>query len=106
MGDGRVRRPCRRRSGRHWKTKAESQAFTLSNVPTAAVRPGEVQATLRVTGSIAALNSVYLLRRASWEAGPASTAAAMPALRAVAAWISISYCCLSRNPEPAWQPAI
>jgi len=47
--------------GRHWKTKAESRVFSASTTPGVAVRSGEVQATLRVSGAIAALNSVYLL---------------------------------------------
>jgi HlyD family secretion protein len=48
--------------GRHWKTKAESRTLTASaGTPTATVRAGDVEATLRVSGAVAALNSVYLL---------------------------------------------
>lgn len=47
--------------GRHWKTKAESRISATSTIPSVAVAGGEVQASLRVSGAIAALNSVYLL---------------------------------------------
>jgi multidrug resistance efflux pump len=48
----------------YWKTKAESSPFSRSEpvtVPTAVASIADVKASLRVSGSVAALNSVYLL---------------------------------------------